>query len=360
VLPRHPPAPAASRQCCNCFGQVHIWPNLKALVTGNLGRPAVAADPDPELRERMSREHGGVELLDSYDALLERSDLDAVFVYADNRTTIELALRAVERGLPNMIEKPMAADLAGAEALLAAARKAGVPLMVNWPTAWRPTIRHGLELARDGAVGEPIQLSNRGGHVGPREYGCSPQFCDWLYDRHRCGGGALIDYCGYGALLCRALLGRPESVTAVAAHLRKEGLEAEDNAIVVLRYPRALGLLEGTWTQVGGEPAYGMIVYGDRGTLLVHQPKAPGEGKTAASGRVQLITSDGRNETFDPPPLPSDGADGPTYFLSRLRADAPIEGLCSPEIGRDVQEILEAALRSNAEGRRVTLPRSRG
>ena len=123
------------------------------------------------MRERLAGEHAGVDVAAACDAVLERADLDAVFVYADNRTSVELAVRALDRDLPTMLEKPMAADLAGADALLAAARAGGVPLMVNWPTAWRPAVRHGPELAAAGAVGEPVQLSCRGGHAGPREHG---------------------------------------------------------------------------------------------------------------------------------------------------------------------------------------------
>jgi predicted dehydrogenase len=255
-----------------------------------------------------------------------------------------------------MIEKPMAADLAGADALLAAARRRALPLMVNWPTAWRPALRHGLELARSGAVGEPVQVSHRGGHAGPREFGCSEQFCEWLYDPARNGGGALIDYCGYGAILCRTILGRPLAVSAVAAHLRKAGLSAEDNAIVVLRYPSALALLEASWTQIGSEPAFSMIVYGDAGTLIVHQPRAAREGQTGGAGSVQLVTRD-ESRQIEPPTLPSDARDGPTYFLSQLKSGQPIEGLCAPEIGRDAQEILAAALRSAASGHQEELPR---
>jgi predicted dehydrogenase len=336
----------------------HVWGNLAGLAGSELGQAVAAADPDPQLRERLAREHGGVAALETYDALLERTDLDAVLVFADNRASVELAIRALGRGVAVMIEKPMAADLAGADALLAAARTAGRPLMVNWPTVWRPALRHGLALVRSGAVGEPVQLSHRGGHAGPREYGCSPQFCEWLYDPARNGGGALVDYCGYGAILCRVVLGRPDAVTAVARHLRKEGLPAEDNAVVVLRYPRALGLLEASWTQIGGEPALAMIVYGDAGTLLVHQPKATREGEKAGAGRVQLVTGE-RSEWIDPPALPADERDGPSYFLSCLAAGRPVEGLCAPEVGRDAQEILAAALRSSASGREVTLPLSR-
>ena len=333
----------------------HVWANLAALAAGDLGALAAVSEPDPELRARLARAHPGVALHEAHEALLERRDLDAALAFGDNRGAAELGRRALERGLPVMIEKPMAADLAGADALLRAARACGVPLMVNWPTAWRPALRHGLALAADGAVGEPVQVSHRGGHAGPREFGCSPQFCAWLYDPARSGGGALVDYCGYGAILSRALLGRPIGVTAVAARLRKRDLPAEDNAVVVLRYPRALALLEASWTQIGGEPAFALLVHGDRGTLIVHQPRPAAEGRTAGAGRVQVVTAAG-SEMVDPPPLPPDQRDGPTYFLSRLRDGRPVEGLCAPEVGRDAQEVLSAALRSAAERREIALP----
>ena len=310
----------------------HVWGNLAALAAGGLGRVVAAAEPDARLRERLRALDGVAALHDTHDALLERRDLDAVLVFADNRASAALGVRALERRLPVMLEKPMAADLAGADALLAAARRAGVPLMVNWPTAWRAALRHGLALASAGEVGEPVQLSHRGGHAGPREYGCSPQFCDWLYDPHRNGGGALVDYCGYGAMLCRVVLGRPRAVTAVAAHLRKADLASEDNAVVVLTYPRALGR-----------------------TLPVHQPKPAREGERAGPGRVQIVTAEG-SRFVDPPPLADHERDGPTYFLTCVRDARPVAGPCAAEVGRDVQEVLEAALRSSATGRRVDLP----
>src|SRR5688572_9132442 len=120
----------------------HIWPNLKALAAGSVGRLVAVAEPDPALLARLAEEQGQVETTDSYDVLLERDDLDAIFVYSNNRESAELARRAIERKLPTMIEKPMAADLAGAEGVLKLAQANGTPLMVNWPTAWRPAIIH--------------------------------------------------------------------------------------------------------------------------------------------------------------------------------------------------------------------------
>lgn len=332
----------------------HVWGNVAALAAGDRGRLVAASDADPRLRERLRGLDGAVALHESHDALLERGDLDAVLVFDDNRASADLGLRALARGLPVMIEKPMAADLAGADALLSAARRAGLPLMVNWPTAWRPALRHGIALAIAGEVGEPVQLSHRGGHSGPREYGCSPQFVEWLYDPRRNGGGALADYCGYGAMLCRLVLGRPRAVTAVSARLRKPDLPSEDTAVVVLTYPRALGLLEASWNQIGGEPALAMVVYGDRGTLLVHQPRATREGERVGTGHVQLVTTAG-SRVVEPPSLPEAERDGPSYFLTCVREGRPITGPCAADVGRDVQEVLDAALRSAASGRRVDI-----
>ena len=332
----------------------HVWATLRSVAEGELGALTAVAEPDALLRARLGREHGGVAMLATYEALLERTDLDAVLLFADNRASSEWGVRALGRGLPVMVEKPMAANVGGADALLGAARAAGLPLMVNWPTVWRPALRHGLALVAEGAIGEPVQLSHRGGHAGPREFGCSPQFVEWLYDPRRNGGGALVDYCGYGAMLCRVVLGRPRAVTAVSARLRKPDLPSEDTAVVVLTYPRAVGLLEASWNQIGGEPALAMVVFGDRGTLLVHQPRATREGERVGSGRVQIVTAAGSRD-LEPPPLPDGERDGPSYFLTCVREGRPVTGPCAADVGRDVQEVLDAALRSAASGRRVEL-----
>ena len=333
----------------------HVWGNLAALRGGEHGRLVAAAEPDPALRDRLRALDGSVTVYESFDALLERRDLDAVLVFSDNRGSAELGVRALRHGLPVMLEKPMAADLPGARALRAGARNAGLLLMVNWPTAWRPALRHGLTLAREGAVGSVRQLNHRGGHAGPREFGCSPQFCDWLYDRHRNGGGALVDYCGYGAVLCRLVLGQPHAVTAVTSTQRKPDLVAEDNAIAVLSYPSALGLLEASWTQIGGEPSFAMIVYGERGTLIVHQPRPTREGERAGVGRVELITAAG-SRFVERPALAADERDGPTHFLSCVSAGRDVTEFCAADVGCDVQETLAAALRSAETGQRVALP----
>ena len=102
----------------------HVWGNLAALQGGEHGRLVAAAEPDPALRDRLRALDGGVTVYGSFDALLERRDLDAVLVFSDNRGSAELGVRALGRGLPVMLEKPMAGDLPGARARCAPPRGA--------------------------------------------------------------------------------------------------------------------------------------------------------------------------------------------------------------------------------------------
>src|SRR5262249_6574529 len=153
---------------------------------------------------------------------------------------VRLTELAAAKRLHVLVEKPMAADLAGADRMLAAVRRAGARLMVNWPFAWWPQMQHALRLARDGELGNLWQVKYRAAHAGPREIGCSPYFCEWLYDPRRNGAGALMDYCCYGAALARCLLGVPARVSAVAGRFVKEDILVEDNAVLVMTYPHGL------------------------------------------------------------------------------------------------------------------------
>jgi predicted dehydrogenase len=76
----------------------HVWANIAALAAGDLGRLVAVADPDARLRERLERLHGAADIHDRYERLLERRDLDAVLIFADNRTSAELGVRALAGG----------------------------------------------------------------------------------------------------------------------------------------------------------------------------------------------------------------------------------------------------------------------
>ncbi len=326
----------------------HVWSNLRDLNQSSLGELVAVADMNEELLEKAQNDYNAPALFDDYEELLEKTELDAVYIFGDNATGAALAVLAADHGLHVMIEKPMAADLAGATQVLAAARKAGTALMINWPFAWWPQLQKAFAMAQAGEIGQLFQTKYRSAHAGPKELGCSPYFYDWLYDAELNGAGALMDYCCYGAALARYLLGQPSRVNGTIGHCLKDYVTVDDNAVIVMQWPRAIAITEASWTQIGHLTSYFATIYGSDGTLHVE----PGN-----NGRLLLATrehEDGIEVAVDP--LPEDQRNATNYFLSRISQGLPIEGLCSGEVSRDAQEILEAGLLSASEGQTISLP----
>lgn len=326
----------------------HVWDHLPDILAADRIELVGAAEPDAERRDKFRRELS-LPAVENYAELLDDESLEAVWIFADNRRGAELAEQAAQRRLHVLIEKPMADCLLRADRMLAAACSSGTRLMINWPFAWWPQLQHALRMAADGAVGEVWQVRYRAAHAGPKELGCSDAFCQWLFDPQRNGpGGALMDYCCYGALLASIVLGPPSRVTGVAGRLTKHELCVEDNALVVMEYSGAMAVAEGSWSQVGKLGSYVTMIYGRRGTLLV-EPRA--------GGRLLLAdaeTPEGREVEL--PPADPALACAASHFQARLADGLPFQPLSDPAHARAAQEILEAAWKSVQTGAAVSLP----
>jgi predicted dehydrogenase len=295
--------------------------------------------------EETARDYG-CQTYENYSDMLDKEQLDAVYVYADNALGAELTTMAAERGLHVMTEKPLAATLAQAEQMTIAAAKAGVVLMVNWPFAWWKHLQHAIKLAKDGAIGDLFQVRYRSAHNGPKELGCRPSFYNWLYDRDKNGAGALMDYCCYGTALCREVLGQPTRITAVAARLQKDYIDVDDNAIILMTYHHAIGIAEASWTQIDDITNYVPHFYGTQGTMIVQK-----------NGDLLLANLENRmGKVIEVPELPAEQRTASDYFLTRIINEQPVEGMCNANISRDAQEILEAGLISAQIGAEVSLP----
>lgn len=315
----------------------HVWDNLPSLRGCERAELVAAWDENAPLLERVQNEYG-CQTYSNVDQLFEQENLDAVYVFSSNADGAELAIQAMERGLHVLIEKPMAATLDAAERMLAAGEQQNVRLMINWPFAWWPQLQHALKLAEDGAVGEVWQVRYRAAHQGPEEFGCSEYFCQWLLDPVKNGGGALMDYCCYGANLACVILGRPQSVTGTKATLCKTH-EVEDNGLVLMHYPKALAIAEGSWTQIGKLTSYLTVIYGNQGTLLV-EPRIGGRLLLATEANLQ-------GEEVPIPGPPKHLTNSAEHFFWGIETGQPYQPLCQPETGRDVQAILDDALAEN-------------
>jgi predicted dehydrogenase len=96
----------------------HVWSNLRELARVKGAALVAAADPNPPLLDQVRRQFN-CHIYPAYDEMLQREDLDAVYVFSDNATGVELTQMAAARRLHVLIEKPLAATLPGADRILA-------------------------------------------------------------------------------------------------------------------------------------------------------------------------------------------------------------------------------------------------
>jgi predicted dehydrogenase len=321
----------------------HIWGMLRWWKELDGADLVAAADPNAPLQERIRNEYGVQRIYASPAEMFEKEKLDIVTVAMDNAGTAEVVEAAAAAGVHVISEKPMAATVEQAQRMIAATQRAGVRLMINWPTAWNPAFQALDRLVQNGAIGRVWQTKYRAAHQGPKEIGCSEYFYTWLYDRERNGAGALMDYCCYGADLASHWLGRPRSVVAIAARLDKEYIDVDDNAILLMKYSGAFGVAEASWTQRAGDGGANPSVFGTGGTLSI------------LGNRVRLARGDRDVEWIEPEPPAPGRRNGAEYLVSCLRSGTPVDGLCSPEVSLVAQEILAAGLRSAETGREVEL-----
>ncbi|MCL4508336.1 MAG: Gfo/Idh/MocA family oxidoreductase [Chloroflexi bacterium] len=336
------------------------------LHTGGLLQSALACDEaevvglaeeDTELRDHLARRFPGLAVFASSEELYAAAQPEAIITCADNRHAATIVEDAAARGLHVMKEKPLAATLELGERMLVAAAWAGVRLMVNWPINWQPALHFAKQLVDDGHIGDVWQVRYRAGHGGPprdyRERGPVARVgWGWLIDREQNGGGALIDFCSYGAALSRWLMGQPTRVVAVGGRYSKDFFTVEDNAVIILRYHHGHSICEGTWTQPATPLPTPLVIYGTRGTIAV-------TGATEVN--VAVVPQGGGSattETLSAPALPAYFASGPAHFVHCILTGEPFAGIVDPDIARDTQEVLDAGLQSIELGTEISLPLS--
>jgi predicted dehydrogenase len=312
---------------------------------------------DEEQRVFYAREYAGVPAYASAEQFYEVARPQAIVTCADNEAAAAVVAEAAARGVHVMKEKPMAATLALAERMATTAARHGVRLMVNWPTNWSPAIHHARRLVEEGRIGALWQVHHRAGHGGPpadyAQRGPAARVgWEWLIDRRRNGGGAFIDFCSYGAVLSRWLMGQPSRVTALGGRYSKDFFTVEDNAILVLGYPRGHSVCEGTWTQPAVPLRLPTMLYGDAGTIAISGQTELAVATLAPSGE----RGSNQTDTIEAPALPPHYRSGPDYFTYCLLHERPFEGMVTAELSRDAQELLEAGLLSMKHGKEVGLP----
>ncbi len=167
------------------------------------------------------------------DAFLAMPGLDAVYVATPNALHRPLVQTALRAGISVLCEKPLAADIADAEAMVAAMVEAdaGTLLGTAYDQRWHPAHLRLRELLDELGTVTAVRVA----------YGCwlppdwSPDrrpYDNWRVDRARAGGGAAIDLAPHGLDLVGVLLGEDvKQLHAVTQH-RVQTYEVDDGALL--------------------------------------------------------------------------------------------------------------------------------
>ena len=306
--------------------------------------------------ERALASPGGPRGYENYQEMLAAEKLDIAILCPENARHAEVAEAAAAHRVHMVTEKPMAASLEQALRMASAAEKAGVALAVNWPITWIPTFRRLKELLDDGVIGDVWELKWRNpASLGPLAHGSThpgatvisgevsdvEKGMEWWHQAEA-GGGALLDYCCYGACVASWLLPAPPiSAQGLTANLFSGYGDAEDNAVILLRFPKAIAILEASWTTLHNGVPYGPILYGTRGTIVV-------DGSRLLVYREKGATAPNAVETGDP--LPAGRATIAEEFLHHLETGDPLHPTLAYPVNLAAMAILDAAIVSAQKG----------
>ena len=137
------------------------------IVGSNFGRavllPAFRADPrcevvalagrDAQKTEGLAREAGVARAFKTWTELVEDGGIDAVAIATPPALQPDIAIQALQGGKAVFLEKPLAATLAQADALLDEARKSKRPAIVDFEFPELPAWQRAKALIDEGAIG---------------------------------------------------------------------------------------------------------------------------------------------------------------------------------------------------------------
>ena len=158
------------------------------------------ADPRREARERFEAEFGG-RAYDSVEALCGDPAVEVVYISTPHQFHARHVAVAAARGKHVLVEKPMAITLAECEAMVRAARDAGIKLLVGHSHSFNAPIRHAHAIIDGGSVGRVRMIA-------------ALNFTDFMYRPRRpeeldtaSGGGVLFSQAAHQIDIVRLLGG---------------------------------------------------------------------------------------------------------------------------------------------------------
>ena len=163
------------------------------------------------------------EVLDRYEDLLERPDIDAVVIATPNYTHPEIAIAAFESGKHVLCEKPLALNHGDAASMLDAAKKSGKIHMTAFTYRYTPAVRYLRHLIQQGELGEIRTV--RAAYT----MALSTHLLGWRSEKQYAGSGVLADIGSHLIHLVEMLAGEVATLNAMDRRFREDPLsDVED------------------------------------------------------------------------------------------------------------------------------------
>lgn len=199
-----------------------------------------------------------------YRDLVDCDEVDAVIVATPHYFHPSVSIHAMERGRPVISEKPIAVAVSGADAMVEAAERTGIPFAVMHQTRTAPIWRAAGELVRKECLGEIYRTMLVFSTFRSQAYYDS---AGWRATWGGEGGGVLINQAPHSLDRFTWLGGLPNKVTALTT-TKNHDIEVEDVATAMLEYPNgAVGYLYCSTTEAPTTEI--MELAGEKGKLRV-------------------------------------------------------------------------------------------
>ncbi len=282
------------------ISDLHI-PGYKGIETAEL---TAVCDISETVAKRRAEQWGCRKWFTDWRDILADPEIDMVEVLAPHKLHAPITIAAAKAGKHVSVQKPMAMNLDECDAIIEAARKAGVKLRVFENFVFYPPYRKAIELMEAGEIGRPrtLRIHMGGGALGGWFVPLSTWL--WRFNREECGGGPILWDDGFHKFsLIIELFGSIETVSGWI-----------DYAFGTVDAPASI-----SWRHKNGRMGYLDLTVNTN--LSIRSKYYPGDERVEITGdRGSIIVTRCTGQLNDEPPLIL-YRDGITTSFSDLRAD---------------------------------------
>ena len=307
----------------------------QALNTLEDARVAVCCDIDMDRAGAATAELGADDTVYDYLMALQNKNIDGVIIATPNHLHAPMTINAALAGKHIYTEKPMSVSVADCDAMIAAARMAGVKLMVGQVLRYIGQFAKAKQIIDSGELGKPFVIDIDRVNQAPFRTG-------WRSTKAETGGMLYevhvheLDYMAY-------LLGEPITAYARSGHFGDNPYDYDDEVLAIYRFrDGGISSLHASFCS-SIDRYHGKILCENGAIFFGHVP-----------GEAIIKRGDSEVEPLDISDVPQPHEREIGEFIEAIRTDS--EPKITGAHGRRAVEMAQAAYLSSETGQVVNFP----